>query len=75
MNWRRGIFRAWIVLSIAWTAFVLIVAIGNMGPTAPSDGWALEYWKQPLFAMALPWIVSAAIFGALWISRGFKPNQ
>jgi hypothetical protein len=73
-NIRRAIFRVWIVLSSAWTLFVVVTTVGNMKANAPNYGWGIEFWRGPLLAMLIPWTIAAAIIGVSWIYRGFHSN-
>ena len=53
MNLWRGLARGWIVLSAAWSLFVLLMAVSYMGPNAPSGGWDIQFWREPMLAMLI----------------------
>jgi hypothetical protein len=63
MNWKRGLVRMWLLLSVLWAAFWigLMLFVG--------DGGAV------LVAFAtLPFALFLLGYGLLWIGRGFRPR-
>jgi hypothetical protein len=74
MSWRRGLFRAWLLLSVLWTAGYIYSCI----LTAPRLFWTAHpdmFWSRLLIAAPLPWLLTVAVFGLRWTIRGFRPNQ
>ncbi len=77
MNWQRGLFRFWLVVSIVWGAaiawwaylsFQTVVAMARQFGITGSD------WMVLLLALVLP--IGAFLlmcFIAVWILRGFRP--
>jgi hypothetical protein len=70
MNWRRGLFRAWLLLSVLWTAGYAYVRI----LTAPANYWAFPphrnmFWARLLIAAPFPWLLTAAVFGHVLLHR------
>ena len=70
-NWRRGVYRLWIGLSVVWSAFVIFSDIWeclndpNWQP--PMSDWI----AVPAIAGA-PWVLIGIIIGTGWIVRGFR---
>jgi hypothetical protein len=73
INWRRGMFRIWLVLSAAWIMGWLIefIVYGIQG----GFRFASDYLTIPVLLFGPP--VALLIFGvaAGWAFRGFAPNQ
>ena len=72
INWRRGLFRLWLLLSISWLmgwAVYLIMKWIQGGFTDP--GMVLDL---PVLLLGPP--VALFVFGAaaIWALRGFKPD-
>jgi len=83
MNWRRGLFRVWIVLSVAW---VIVIGYADDLPctfgvrlSAPwcagygRDPYVWQYaWKVHLLAFGIP--IAALVVGAGigWALNGFR---
>ena len=62
MNWKRGLVRMWLLLSVLWAAFC--IALMFVG-----DGSAV------LVAFAiLPFALFLLGYGVLWTARGFRPK-
>jgi len=79
MQWHRGLFRIWIVLSIIWTASLLLEMISEHENTERffqtrglHFGWPIDWLMQKLLVVLLPWILTAIVFGIRWIVRGFR---
>jgi len=81
LNYQRGLFRVWIVLSVMWSAAVLIDGlwlflfynnwtIGFFW----KDQWDLSYWSDQIVAMLAPWLLTGAVFLLRWTVRGFRSN-
>jgi hypothetical protein len=78
MNWRRGLFRLWLVASAAWLALTTVVAYysGAFSTPLPPVGFTLDdpladIRLFPVFALTPPLIVGVAIFVLLWVVSGF----
>ena len=80
MNWRRGIFRLWVVLSVLWVALIFGSAYQRVATiTPPSPGFILEteighpsIWIK---AFSFPVLSGAALMLLLWIIAGFAPRR
>jgi len=69
LNWRRGLFRVWLLLSAGWIlGWVIYFAIEGMQGGLNSSG---EWISVPIVLFAPP--IALAIFGAamIWALRGF----
>jgi hypothetical protein len=72
INWRRGMFRVWILTSVAWimswAIYLIMYTLG--GRTEPKD-----FLVIPVLLFGPP--VALLIFGAAtaWSFRGFKPEE
>ena len=73
INWRRGMFRIWILLSIAWLMAWLIyfTIFGIQGGFKAQQ----EYLAIPVTLIGPP--IALLLFGmaAGWAFRGFRPNE
>jgi hypothetical protein len=72
INWRRGLFRVWLLLSIAWVlgwaVYLMLYAIqGGFDHNAP-------LFDVPVLLLGPP--AALFVFGAaaIWALRGFKPD-
>jgi hypothetical protein len=73
LNWRRGLWRVWLLVSAAWTmgwiVYLILYGIqgGFHGPT--------EFLAIPVLLIGPP--VALLLFGFMagWAFRGFKPEQ
>jgi hypothetical protein len=72
MNYRRGLFRIWLVATLVWVAFCLTLTpmgcrlINN---TTYCSGYN---WERPLlFAIAGPLVLLAVIYVLVWVGKGF----
>lgn len=72
-NWRRGMFRVWVVLSAAWiVGWVLYLAIsGLQGAFKSSSDLA---WMAVLL-LGPPVALLMFGLGAGWAFRGFNPDE
>lgn len=77
MNWQRGLFRFWLIVSIVWGiaigwwAYVSFQAVVGM---ARQFGITGSDWMVVLLALLLPigaFLLMCVI--AVWILRGFRP--
>lgn len=62
VNWRGGLFRIWLVLSILWITGTLLEYTHSNHP----------FWLFVLAAGAPPLIALLAAWVAFWIFRGFR---
>jgi hypothetical protein len=66
LNWRRGLFRAWIVLAVVYWLWCIAVEVRN-GPMPIFD--RVEFYGLPFVLLGagylLLWVVS-------WVARGFR---
>lgn len=65
MNWRRGLSRVWIVLSVLWIAGVLYLEYAEKAFDYAYAGWLPAIVFVPPLSLA---IVFAALY---WIFAGF----
>jgi hypothetical protein len=69
LNWRRGLFRVWLLMSGGWIlGWAIYFAIeGTQGALSSSGEWI----SVPIILLAPP--IALAIFGAamIWALRGF----
>lgn len=86
MNWRRGLFRTWLGLSLVWTCYALwemtnlphsdlILQYGGMSLAGQRWDTALTRLQKPDYALWLigpPLAVLVAGGLALWAIAGFK---
>lgn len=71
MNWRRGIWRIWIVASAVWSIAVFQdpVWFGHWwehGDPHPRD------WLSLLLVVLFPWILTAVVLTGRWVVMGFR---
>ncbi len=73
LNWRRGLFRLWLLLSAAWLMSWTIY-LTMYGVRAGFDG-AGELIAIPILLFGPP--IALLLFGlaARWTFRGFRPDQ
>ena len=73
LNWRRGMFRMWLVLSAAWI-MGWIIAFLVYGIQGGFRIWS-DFLAIPILLFGPP--VAALIFGFAvgWAFRGFVPNE
>jgi hypothetical protein len=72
LNWRRGLFRVWVLLSAAWMMSWGIYLIADM---VRSGFRASDFFAWPILLFGPP--VALMIFGiaAGWAFRGFKSDS
>ena len=78
MNWRRGLFRLWLVASVAWLILATAVAgySGAFSIPLPPAGSTLDdpfadIRLFPIFALAPPLIVGVMVLALWWVISGF----
>jgi hypothetical protein len=73
VNWRRGLFRVWLLISMAWimgwTVYLIMYGIQG-GFKALSD-----YFAVPVLLLGPP--IALLLFGAVarWAFQGFVPDN
>jgi hypothetical protein len=73
MNWRRGLFRTWLVLTATWILIVGAFAYGHRSDLSAYSAFGLE--SNAIFAgLAIlpPSFVFCLGVAALWIAAGFR---
>ena len=71
MNWRRGLVRIWVCLSVIWSLiFGWMAFYSHM--VSPPEAFARADLPFELPVILLPWLLSAAVLGILWIIHGFR---
>ena len=71
MNWRRGLFRAWLLLSALWTAGYAYSCILE-GTSVAARSIETPFWDTLLIGASPPWLLTAAVLGLRWTIRGFR---
>ncbi len=71
MNWRRGLFRLWAVLSVAWA----IPAFWMVSDCVIDNTCSAGRWGVTAFILGVP--LAFLLFGTalLWAANGFKPKS
>jgi hypothetical protein len=73
VNWRRGLFRVWLVLSIVWIAAVEVVAKVSTGIWIRPWGGKIDLFIASLGTLLGPPIVVFLVGLVLvWVSVGFR---
>ena len=73
LNWRRGMFRLWLLASAAWVmgwAIYLMLSVVAQALTSPEDFLAI-----PIVFFGPPIALLLCGLAAGWAFRGFKPEQ
>jgi hypothetical protein len=86
-GYRRGLFRAWIALSAAWSSLWLLVALKAYWDWMEENPWVqhasthcspylascrFDYWMRGFAVILLPWLLTAVVMCARWVIRGFR---
>jgi hypothetical protein len=90
MNWRRGLFRLWIIGSVLWaTGYVVYFwrscgynQIGELWCPTGYEDWIghlsyfglLDYGRHAAWAVGFPIIVLVIAAAFLWVFKGFGPK-
>ena len=73
MNWRRGLFRVWLLLSVAWIlGWVVYLVLGGIKGGFQSFGGFLAI-PVPLIGPPIALLLFGLVAG--WAFRGFKPDN
>jgi hypothetical protein len=72
INWRRGLFRVWLLMSAAWIMGWAIYSILH----AISNGFQTlgDFLRIPVVFFGPPVALLLLGLAAAWAFRGFKPN-
>lgn len=72
INWRRGLFRIWLLLSMAWvlgwSVYLMLYAIQGGFDRNPG------LFDLPVLLIGPPLALLAVGAAAIWAFRGFKPD-
>lgn len=84
MNYRRGLFRFWIIVSASWSiGYVLLLyyyaslcnGYADYGDHRCYTVYSAFFHDVRLWIIpSLPWLLTAAGIGVRWVVRGFRPN-
>lgn len=73
VNWQRGLFRVWVLLSLAWIMgwIVYLILVGITGRLQTLN----DFLAIPVLLLGPP--IALLLFGlaAGWAFRGFKPDN
>jgi len=72
VNLSRGLFRVWIMLSVAWSAWFLYQGLGSF-KNQYGQHWELS--KDDLIVILIPWLLIGAAIGLRWAIRGFRSDH
>jgi len=70
MNWRRGLFRLWLMAAALWSLFVIYL----IGSDLAGRNFVARTWAEGAFFLAIPWVLTAFGFGVRWVVAGFRPK-
>jgi hypothetical protein len=77
MNWRRGLFCAWIVISVVWSIWAFKTALDAQDALMISlkeFRWTWFFWEDYIGLIIAPWAAMAAVLATRWAFRGFRSN-
>jgi hypothetical protein len=81
MNLRRGLFRAWITFSAAWSLFFFYIGLELAPEWASEHGCirfafpcSLPFWADRFVVILMPWLLTGAAMLVRWVIRGFGSN-
>jgi hypothetical protein len=71
MNWRRGMLRLWLVLSVMWSVgFSIAIMWAGLNWGAPHR----DEWVGIALVGCCPWIITVLGFAIRWTASGFRPR-
>ena len=73
VNWRRGLFRVWMLLSAAWIMgwIIYLILYGIKGGFQNSG----DFLSIPVLLLGPPFALLLFGLAAGWAFRGFKPDK
>src|SRR5262249_22894205 len=72
INWRRGMFRVWVLVTIAWMmGWIIYLIIFGLQGGFKEEG---EYLVVPVVLIGPPLALLLVGAAAAWAFRGFKPD-
>jgi hypothetical protein len=71
VNWRRGLFRAWLLLSFLWAVGMSTFMLANNPPDNPPE--SLGFAIVALLPLIVGGIILGSFFAIRWVVRGFIP--
>ena len=91
MNWKRGLFRLWVVISLLWllaaTGIALEIAAEMRPDTSAKSEWDeldppkyMKVWHFPpwpvvIGVVAVPFLLLGLGSTAYWVARGFTRSN
>ncbi len=82
MNWRRGLLRLWLALTIVWVAVWVVAVVVRATYWGPEQGSWEGYGGMNLSALPFVAVIvvpPVVVFGVgwlvLWVFRGFRPGK
>lgn len=81
MNWRRGLWRAWLALSVSWAIFAIWMrySIDARLPDPPPGfyivGGLRDWTFWLLYVLAPPVSVAALWLAGSWVVAGFRKSD
>jgi hypothetical protein len=78
-NIKRGLFRAWIALSTAWSLYYFLDALLKSGQILFRCSVGVFYcwlaYSTHSFDAIFPWLLTGAAILVRWVIRGFGSNS
>jgi hypothetical protein len=68
MNWRRGLFRVWVLFTVLWCGYVGLVAYSSWNDASRGIDW----WFYLPIAIGVPALVFVLGWLGFWIEKGFR---
>lgn len=72
MNWRRGLMRAWAIVSVCWVLLLASMAYDDATTPNREESDRLGYGTYIAAGIGGPLALFAFGSGLLWIGAGFK---
>lgn len=70
MNWRRGLFRLWVIAAAGWIAFTA----WDVYEVTAGDFTQLSWWKVMAWAFGPPAAAGLLMLVAYWVAQGFRKS-